>query len=268
MRQPGASRIWRRSLMLHQPEWKRSACPLFLSNLLHRTQLTPFETAYTAASRPATLWLLALIAFSAILVTPCTAQYLTDGFTPAAFAQGEPTGSYELSGFENINSFNGSMNFHLPILTVHGRGDVGYTMFVAIDQHWLVHHPLAQAAYYNPAWFGQPLRPGYRPGTLQGRTQVSICQPNGTFTSITRLTFVSPNGTEHELIDQKYQGQTKTLACGAGLVDRGTVFTSDGGEAMTFISDTSIQDNCGVCTTGGTGYLLFPNGSRYRINGG
>src|SRR5258708_11146890 len=36
---------------------------------------------------------------------------ITDGTTPSGIAAGSPTGSYALSGFENINLFNGNLNF-------------------------------------------------------------------------------------------------------------------------------------------------------------
>src|SRR5215212_2671192 len=50
----------------------------------------------------------------------------TDGATPAGIAPGAPSGSYSLSGFDNVNLFNGRMNFQLPLLSVGGRGGVGY----------------------------------------------------------------------------------------------------------------------------------------------
>lgn len=52
----------------------------------------------------------------------------TDGSTPAALTSGAPAGSYALSGFDNINPFNGNLNFRLPLLHIGGRGDAQYTM--------------------------------------------------------------------------------------------------------------------------------------------
>ena len=58
----------------------------------------------------------------------------TDGHTPSGLAPGAPAGSYPLSGFENINPYNGSLNFHFPLVKVGGRGNVGFTNILAIEQ--------------------------------------------------------------------------------------------------------------------------------------
>lgn len=63
---------------------------------------------------------------------------VTDGSTPLGLAPGAPAGSYPLSHLENINLFNGSLNFRLPLLQVGGRGEAGYTMTLPIEQHWRV----------------------------------------------------------------------------------------------------------------------------------
>jgi hypothetical protein len=42
--------------------------------------------------------------------------------TPLGAAPGAPAGSYELSDLENINLFNGNLNFRLPLLEIGGRG--------------------------------------------------------------------------------------------------------------------------------------------------
>jgi hypothetical protein len=52
----------------------------------------------------------------------------TDGKTPLALQPGAPAGSYALSELDNINPYNGSLNFRLPLLNVGGRGTAGYTM--------------------------------------------------------------------------------------------------------------------------------------------
>jgi hypothetical protein len=43
------------------------------------------------------------------------AQSLTDGQTPLGIAPGSPAGSYPLSGFEDVNLFNGHLSFRLPL---------------------------------------------------------------------------------------------------------------------------------------------------------
>src|SRR5262245_17692003 len=53
---------------------------------------------------------------------------VTDGATPAGLKPGAPAGSYVLSGFDNINPYNGNLNFSLPLLKIGGRGSAGYTI--------------------------------------------------------------------------------------------------------------------------------------------
>src|SRR4030095_15400119 len=63
---------------------------------------------------------------------------VTDSSTPLGLAPGAPAGSYALSAVDNINYFNGNLNFRLPLVSVGGRGDAGYTMTLPIDQRWRV----------------------------------------------------------------------------------------------------------------------------------
>ena len=39
----------------------------------------------------------------------------TDGTTPLGMTPGAPAGSYALSGFDNVNLYNGHLNFSLPL---------------------------------------------------------------------------------------------------------------------------------------------------------
>jgi len=62
----------------------------------------------------------------------------TDGGTPLALKPGAPAGSYALSDLDNINPYNGSLNFRLPLMTIGGRGTAGCTMTLPIEQHWRI----------------------------------------------------------------------------------------------------------------------------------
>lgn len=63
----------------------------------------------------------------------------TDGPTPSGLAKGAPAGSYSLTGFENVNLYNGNLNFNLPLLKVGGRGAVQSSVQTTIDSsHWSV----------------------------------------------------------------------------------------------------------------------------------
>ena len=47
-------------------------------------------------------------------------QSPADGKTPLGLSPGAPAGSYALSGFENVNPYNGNLNFHLPLIGIGG----------------------------------------------------------------------------------------------------------------------------------------------------
>src|SRR5882724_6529578 len=60
----------------------------------------------------------------------------TDGSTPTGMQPGAPAGSYSLGGFDNVNLFNGHMNFSPPLLHVGGRGTAGYTINLNLERQW------------------------------------------------------------------------------------------------------------------------------------
>src|SRR5438094_373366 len=60
----------------------------------------------------------------------------TDSSTPVGMAPGAPAGSYQLGGFDNINFFNGNLNFNLPLLKVGGRGGVQNTIGLTLERKW------------------------------------------------------------------------------------------------------------------------------------
>jgi hypothetical protein len=55
---------------------------------------------------------------------------VTDGSTPSALTPGAPAGSYAVSGFENVNLYNGNLNFALPMVHIGGRGAADLTIFL------------------------------------------------------------------------------------------------------------------------------------------
>jgi len=211
----------------------------------------------------------------------------TDGATPMALQPGAPAGSYTLSAFDTINPYNGNLNFRLPLVSAAGRGDARYTMSLPIEQHWTVRHfenDYQESNYPEMnVWYG--LKPGYGPGVLLGRpVNDGACAPYyyGTTKTLTRLTFIAPDGTEYELRDQNTGGQPQQSTCPAsqsGSVQgfsRGTVFITADGTATTFVSDAPIYDHSGGSVGARwlpeilypSGYLMFRNGVRYRIDSG
>jgi hypothetical protein len=210
-----------------------------------------------------------------------------DGGTPAALAPGAPVGAYPLSGFENINLYNGNLNFNLPLGQVVGRGSAGWPIYFNLEMiHWMVEiqavpynctpTEICYDYYYYPneyMWTGTN-----GPADLYGRQVAATYNPacqGGNDTAQTRLTFRSPDGTEFELVDQVVGGfaQTRFYAgCSPysqAPFNRGRIFVTTDGSAATFVSDTDITDWYGnFRIIHPSGYLMLRDGTRYRIDNG
>jgi hypothetical protein len=104
---------------------------------------------------------------------------------------------------------------------------------------------------------------------------------NGVLSSLTRLTFTAPDGTEYELRDTQTEGkpfgasggdpcQQNTVPTTNG--SRGTAFAARDGSEVVFNSASPIVDTTSASATtapaGPSGVLLFPNGSLYQISQG
>lgn len=213
------------------------------------------------------------ILLSGVLAVQSSAQTSNpnSGSTPSGLKPGSPSGSYSLSGFDNVNLYNGNLSFHLPLLGIGGRGDAKTQMMLAIDSvHWTVDTEVdsgLETYGANPNWWGG-LKVGYGPGVLQGR-QVNwryLQSPNGRIT-VTRLTFTAADGTEYELRDALRNGEPYTGTPSSR--NRGKVWVSTDGSSVTFISDIDITDYSAPNGEDGyiypTGYLFLSDGTRYRI---
>ncbi len=214
-----------------------------------------------------------------LFITSVSAQTftsVTDGSTPSALTSGAPAGAYPVSGFENINLYNGNLNVAFPLVHVGGRGGAEHTLMLSIEQHWRIRKPkpapnceltgTCDLRFAWPSWWSS-LFSNYGPGVLQGRKPGVQCGA----LSLTRLTFTAPGGTEFELHDQLNNGQPLPFQCNpAQGASRGTVFVTADGSAATFISDTSISDNASQTSTviSPSGYLMLRDGTRYRIDAG
>jgi RHS repeat-associated protein len=257
-----------------------------------------FVSLTHSSAMAALLWLLLLVISASAQTTTTSA---TDKMTPSGLAPGSPAGSYALSGFDNINLFNGNLNFRLPLLTMGGRGEASFTMMLAInDKQWRVkrqqthtNEPVTTFIPIPNPWNG--LEVGYGPGVLQGRQSgvgEQYCVPAGhnigdatvvTFRySVTTLTFKTPDGTEYELVDQPTLGKplfVTTPVCSATNTTqgepRGNVFVTRDGTSATFVSDAPIYDKVmpprlgdGLMLISPSGILTLHNGVRYRIDHG
>ena len=246
------------------------------------------KTFLTTSTRSAASALTSFL-LPALLADAARAQSTsaTDGFTPSAIKPGSPSGSFALSGFETINPYNGGLNFSLPLLNIGGRGGAGYTIPLQVEQKWTATHDVIVNPETNQQWdFLSPMynwwtgfRPGYGPGVMQGRQSGignQTCQLSGTvntfYKTLTRLTFIAPDGTEYEFRDQLTNGEPKVVPfCQPHLggFSRGTVFVTADGTSATFISDSTITDSIyGNSVINPSGYIMFRDGTRYRIDDG
>ena len=140
------------------------------------------------ALRPFFLLLFVLLTFA---TTASLAQnidkFSTDGTTAPALEPGTAAGSYALSGFDNVNLFNGNMNFAMPLLKMGGRGAAGFSLALKIEKKFRVEYfrvptsyescgqgcyypvfgPAGQHYYPNTNWWSPDA--GFGPGLLVGR---------------------------------------------------------------------------------------------------
>src|SRR5467141_1243476 len=219
--------------------------------------------------------------FLILLVNGVNAQTVsrrtTDGPTPSGLAPGVSGGSYALSGFDTINLATGSLYCALPLLTISGRGTAQYTMMLPIERHWSIksegHYYSCYGSQICFSWdhsypdssLGDKAMPGYGPGVMQGR-QTGIFSTTcsntsqGYSTTLTVLTFTTPDGSAIEFRDTAHNGQQLPATPCGNITEqgsRGTVFTSADGSAMTFISDLEIRDYWQYRTLAPTGYLIM-----------
>ena len=208
-------------------------------------------------------------------------EQVTDGATPLGLSPGAPAGSYALSDFDNINLFNGNLNFAFPLLKVGGRGGSGYPITLRIEQKWLVRkepydgQPPINYYYPTPNWWTEEaLDRTYGVGSLsmrQGgsRTFVIKCGQYVRQSTLTRLTFTAPDGTEYELRDQLTNGQPDYPTCTTGF-NRGKVFITADGSSATFTSDTDVVDYVfdNPANIPPDGYMMLKDGARFRIENG
>jgi RHS repeat-associated protein len=218
------------------------------------------------------------------------AQQSTGGASPLALSPGAPAGSYALSDFDNVNLFNGHLNFHLPLLTLGGRGSAGYTINLKLERQWTTKKQATanpNIFTWNPEeYLRDNIEPGYGPGVLYGYHSgfhQQTCAPMPDWVTametMTKLIFVTSDGTEYELVSKNGNGgvaNTYSYKCDVSHpgFNRGKVFVTIDGTAATFIADADIYDErrmevlSGIMPFYPSGYLLLRDGTRYRIQDG
>src|SRR5215213_101038 len=235
----------------------------------------------------------AIMLFALILLTVnASAQQqlsTTDGATPMGVAPGTPAGAYGLSGFDNVNLYNGNLNFNMPLLQIGGRGGAKTSINLTIDStQWTTDTFLNEGerdvfgysigdlsavvggwgsdntVLPSSTWWGG-LRVGYGPGVLQGRRALEGNYPQRfgfARLTLTRLTFTASDGTEYELRDALLNVGMPHLTSSSTPSDgfnRGRVFVSADGTAMTFIVDASYGDIRDASPSDPSEYF-FPSG--------
>jgi YD repeat-containing protein len=191
-----------------------------------------------------------------------------------ASLQAPPAGSYALSGFDTINFFSGTLNIRLPLLSVQGRGESGYTMILPLQNQRfeLLKYPNTPDpgyVYYvdNTPWGA--IEPNFSPGVFLGRQEFNkTCTTTSTtgVSSLIKFTFIEPDGTEYELHDTATDAQQLVYHCAeTAQSSRGQTFVSADGTAMTYVSDVAVIDDSMDPMGSLTGTLYFRDGRKYRI---
>src|ERR1043166_925492 len=233
---------------------------------------TVLQQSFRAAFLGSLLFLLPLVA---------SAQSATDGQTPLGLKPGSPTGSYPLSDFETVSLFNGSLNFQMPLLSIGGRGGTTFPLTIHLDQKWTISKEVnpGHSAYYfaHSSWWSED--DGGNHTISAGRVRIRRggsddfygpdCGDYRYRKTLTRITFVAPDGTEYELRDEATHGQPEVpAACNTGF-NRGSTFTTADGSAATFLSDSPIVDAYSFgedqVAYPANGYLLLRDGTRFKI---
>jgi len=200
--------------------------------------------------------------------------------------------AYAPDKLENVNLANGNFMVNIPLATVGARGSVSYTVTLS-------HHGKLWTSRHNPEVITDPFggstiihhfQPDYGDGvetlpneiTLGGgwfilkapaiktktfgidarRTHPS---PGWYYYVLTKLWLVLPDGSEIELRDEATRGAPAPGPTPDPVNypltdrDRGRVWKSVDGSAITYIKDTSTLFS---------GWVFMPDGTRFRINSG
>jgi RHS repeat-associated protein len=214
---------------------------------------------------------------AAMLCSLAFGQASTGGASPLALQGGAPTGSYALSNIDNVNLFNGNLNFRLPLLNIGGRGSAQHTIALALEKKWYVEKFVFgnQIAWTYNEYI--PNESSYGPGMMHGYhsgffPQTCAIDQTVTFNqTLTKLIFRTGDGTEYEFLSSNTPGVATVQNCNPSNYNRGLTFRTIDGSGMTFISDAAIQDIPYVETVDPSqpftvsGYLLMPDGTRFRI---
>ncbi len=235
--------------------------------------------------------ILAAIILSVALTASASAQAALSGVTPSGLTPGAPAGSYSLSGFESVNSYNGNLNFSLPLVSVGGRGGASTGLAVQIDQKWNVRREIVDPDYntivnypdYN-SWIPRPPYMGARAEIRRGGgatvTCVSHVLPDRPvyIKTLSRINVTLADGTEYEFRDSRVGGEPKNTTRNmyqcptTAAQNRGQIFVTTDGSAATFVSGADIVDEAYADADDfvpeASGIMYLKDGSRWTFVGG
>ena len=104
------------------------------------------------------LWLWAL---SARLAYAQSSQTVTDAVSPPEIGSGLPAGSYSMSDIDYVDPYSGSVYIKIPLLTVGGRGEVRYPLYLQLQSKWTLHGNVNSGQ--QVFWLGNPGSGGLSP---------------------------------------------------------------------------------------------------------
>jgi RHS repeat-associated protein len=210
---------------------------------------------------------------------------LTKYTTPPSIALDPASGNPQIGDFGSISSYNGRLNYVIPLLNIDGRGDADYTISIDLNRLWTLDYNYddyeegGNAIYTRSTtpnstpWWVTSLR--YMPGRLVQRTKLSLTPCLNVAEDRhyeVSLTLISQDGSEISLFPENHPGglllQCATIGSPGysnqiNQVSLGTEFKTVDGSGIKFVSDQQMLAPGGVNETG---ILYFPNGSKYRID--
>jgi RHS repeat-associated protein len=243
-------------------------------------------------ARFAAITLFALVSCCASVSAQQTST--TDATTPTGQAKGTPPlGSFGGSEFDRINLFNGNASMTFPLAPAGGRAGMGAGATLSYNsKFWriLVDRPTPTQSFrlaVTDDWDGgTAVAPGWRINTGRLIARHSSWNPPvapggcpgpaGNQTTLTRITFVAPDGTEYEFRDTQgdsspgNDGQPFNLGpnCGTNQAfNRKKIWITYDGTAATFVSTADIWDSSFAPEGSDPPLQTYPSGVVYLRDG-
>src|SRR5208283_1320102 len=223
-----------------------------------------------------------------------------DGTTPGMSTPGAPADAYALSSVESLNLANGHLNITIPLAEITGRGGLKAPLVARQEARWqVIGYPFQyncqyasgtvvcqQGAGYAVAYTSwAPLDPGYFTGAMIQRSTGDYCDvlqgyPNYWMNTLTRFTFIAPDGTEHDFRDLNTGGRPEPHGPNTGTgpgsgtgYNRGSVFPAFDASGAVFTTAQAVNDfggqGCGSAPIPApAGTVTLRDGTRYNVASG